>query len=809
MSTYRLPESLSGDIDKFAVLSKGYTDKTVSATEFKAFRVPLGVYEQRKDNVYMARVRATGGVISPAQLLRLIDIAYSHKSNLLHLTTRQEIQIQNLSLDEVEAVLRELQQEGLATKGGGGNTVRNIMVSEFSGISPTETFDTTPYAIELTSLMVAEPDSYLLPRKMKIAFSSDESNIDYAAINDVGLVARIHNGERGFRVYVGGGAGSRPSVGWLLFDFMPATHLYTLVKALKNFFSAHGNRKDRNKARIRFIFYKLGQEETLRLIRSYYDDEIAKGVAHAYEPADDIPAAIVNAMDRGDQKNHNHDASDREGMPLRLWKERYVIRQRQEGYVSVLLPVKLGNISLEDDKTGKSRIESLIKVLRFVATFGDNTLRFTNTQNIRFRNIPEEALPELYALLRDFDDEITTPAVVNNIVSCTGADTCRLGIGLSKGLATAIRKELLRSNLDLDRLSDVSIHVTGCPNSCGQQLWADIGFAGRALRNERAYPGYQVFVAASRKKEPRLAEAIGTISARDIPIFIVRLFDDYLHGDKETDFTAYINGRGRERALRLLDEYKQIPSFEDDKNYYFDWGAEELFTVAPRGKAECSAGLFDMINVDIDTIKDNRKALLASTGISPAERKRLVYSTIYSASRMLLVTRGLDPRSTEELFNLFIKYFIDAGYVDVRYKPLVIKARDISDADLADDAEAAFALADEVEELYKNMDDSLQFKRRAVGDVGRPQGYAPMPPAAPTPPDNSIRKKDLRGVLCPMNFVKTKIELATMQSGELLEILLDDGQPIDNVPGSVKLEGHTITEQIQIDNYWKVVIKKR
>jgi dissimilatory sulfite reductase (desulfoviridin) alpha/beta subunit len=265
--------NVNNDIEKFARLANGYQQQTVSSTEFKAFRVPMGVYEQRKNEVYMARIRATGGVIKPEQLLRVIDIAKENGSNLLHITTRAEVQILNLQLDKMENVLRQLQEAGLSTKGGGGNTVRNIIVSEFSGIDKGEVFDTTPYAIALANAVVPEPDSYLMPRKMKIAFSSNDKFIDYAGINDIGFVAQIKDGKRGFKVYIGGGAGSKPSVGWLWRDFLPAEDLYALVKAMKKFFIDHGNRKDKYKARIRFIFYKLGKEETFRLIDEYFEKE--------------------------------------------------------------------------------------------------------------------------------------------------------------------------------------------------------------------------------------------------------------------------------------------------------------------------------------------------------------------------------------------------------------------------------------------------------------------------------------------------------------------------------------------------------
>lgn len=796
---YKIPESLPQDINRFGTLAKGYIDKSVSPVEFKAFRVPMGVYEQRKNEVYMSRIRATGGFITPEQLISVINIAQANGSNLLHLTTRQEIQILNLDLEKVETVLNELHQAGLATKGGGGNTVRNIMVSEFSGIIGNEPFDATPYAMALTSSMVGEQDSYLMPRKMKIAFSSDDKNIDYAGINDVGLVAKIRDGKKGFEVYLGGGAGSRPSAGWKYSDFLPAEDLYALVKALKRFFSDYGNRKDKYKARIRFIFYKYGEEETFRLFQKYFDEVKAEGKQlevvdfgnerpqNNYKPASALPTEESKAYD--------------------LWKSRYVTSQKQEGYASVLIPEVWGNIWLDQDGIA----EGLKKVLAFVSQFGPHTVRFTNTQNIRLRNIPTAALPELYLLVKAFNTEIDKPLLANNIISCTGADTCRLGICFSKGLAGAIRNALLKSGLDLDSLSDVSIHVSGCPNSCGQQLWTDLGFSGKVLHNDRAYPAYQIYAGASRKRNPQLAEAVDSLSARDIPQFVVRIIKAYLKVENDfADFNAFLRSEaGKAEMQKLIDSYKIIPSFAEDKNYYFDWNAEEIFNVTKRGKPECSAGLFDMIQVDLDSIKENKDPN--------------TYQVIFHAARMLLVTRGLDPATPNEVFDAFIEHFITPAYVDAQFKALIEKAKAEGEkGDYASLNAQANALADAVTELYQGMDESLQFKKPAqAASAEEPTVAAPIEekgkkaeePKSEPAKSHSIkidRQKDLRGVLCPMNFVRTKLELASLQSGEILEIWLDDGKPIENVPGSVKLEGHTILLQEQeSEGYWRVIIKKK
>ncbi|MBR4650211.1 MAG: sulfurtransferase TusA family protein [Prevotella sp.] len=732
--------NVNNDIEKFARLANGYQQQTVSTTEFKAFRVPMGVYEQRKNEVYMARIRATGGVIKPEQLLRVIDIAKENGSNLLHITTRAEVQILNLQLDKMENVLRQLQEAGLSTKGGGGNTVRNIIVSEFSGIDKDEVFDTTPYAIALANAVVPEPDSYLMPRKMKIAFSSNDKFIDYAGINDIGFVAQIKDGKRGFKVYIGGGAGSKPSVGWLWRDFLPAEDLYALVKAMKKFFIDHGNRKDKYKARIRFIFYKLGKEETFRLIYEYFEKE--KATLHS--PLTNSPL------------------SKRGG--------------RGESFV---VPITLGNIHLDDEE----KVGALKDLIRFVAQFGDDTLRFTTRQNIRLRNIPAEAQDELSKYIKRYVPEnFSKPAVINNIVSCTGADTCRLGICLSKGLTNAIIRALEKSGLDLDLLQDARINVSGCPNLCGQPLWSDLGFVGKVLHTDHVYPAYQVYVGANYTDSPALAESIGTISAYDTPKFVVDLVKKFSEAKPQTFNSWLRSAEGRATAEELIAKYKDIPPFAEDKNYYFDWGSDEVFNVTKRGKPECSAGLFDMIQVDQDAIKE--------------ARDKSAYDVIFHASRMLLVTRGLDPQDAAGVFDAFIEHFINTGYVDSAFKALISQAKAEGKQGSYDNAKAN-ALADAVIELYQGMDDSLNFK-------ASPQ------PSHEGKGGGRDRLKDLRGVLCPMNFVKTKLELATMQSGDVLEIWLDDGKPIENVPGSVKLEGHEILSQTQhTDGYWQVLIKKK
>ena len=184
------------------------------------------------------------------------------------------------------------------------------------------------------------------------------------------------------------------------------------------------------------------------------------------------------------------------------------------------------------------------------------------------------------------------------------------------------------------------------------------------------------------------------------------------------------------------------------------------------------------------------------------------------------MTRGLDPRNDDHVYNGILKEFIGEGIVPEKYKVLVDIRR--NNGDLLPYKELVGDFADLLNELYKGMDDSLQFHPNGSNteakdgkQAGKPAGEAAgsAPAAAKAPSDNDSAapdvKKDFRGVACPMNFVKTKIALAPMKSGQLLEILLDDGQPIPHVPGSVRNEGHTVLSTEKVDNYWKVLIRKK
>lgn len=779
---YKLPNTLTADIAYFGTLIDDFHQGKIEPVKFKGNRVPMGIYEQRKDGTYMVRVRCTGGYISPQQLKQVALTAQSHQSELLHITTRQEIQIHHILIDQVKTILPELQTVGLSSKGGGGNTVRNFLVDINDGIIQDEVFDVLPYAVDLTTRLIAEPDSFTLPRKLKIAFSTSEINSDFAIINDLGFIPQIKDGKRGFKVYLGGSVASNPTLGWELFDFAPEEELFNIAIAAKRFFSNHGNRKNKHKARIRYIFFKEGEEKTKELFFNYYN-EIKEKENIVYSPS-------TLAFE---YKTPSFKAIENKSAEFKTWKQRYVLAQKQQGQFAILVPFINGN----------TNADTLLKIAELADAFGNDVLRFTARQQLQIRNIPETYLGNVYQLLNELNINTTLPRVINNVVSCTGADTCRLGICYSKGASLALRKKLEKSSLQLDNVSDLQINISGCPNSCAQQIWSDIGFAGRVGRNERMYAAYSVFAGASKGVNPELGELLGNVSAKDLPQFTEEILADYINvKQKYSSFKAYLDAVGKEYIKALVERYKEVPSFDEDKNYYYDWGSAELFSVANKGPAECSAGLFDMIDVDLNFIKQGFKLLNEEK--DARKINRILIDILFSSSRMLLVTKGAEPKTFAESFEFFIEKFINEGLVSDSFRNLLKTAKTKPNQDFSARKEEIIDLANTVIKLYEGMDDSLQFKNQ----VNKPVEATEEKPLKQESTTSDIRVKDFRGVPCPLNFVKTKIELASLKSGDLLEVWLDDGQPIQNVPGSVRNEGHEIKSTIQEGDFWKVLIKK-
>ena len=808
---YRIPSTLNGDLDYTQSLIDQFKAGEIQAGQLKSNRVPMGIYEQRKNQHYMLRLRCAGGLVTPEQLAKIAFVGHQLSTSHLHVTTRQEIQIHNVDIEDAIPALKKLEKVGISSAGGGGNTVRNMMVDDRSGLTADEEFDVYPYVEELTSRLIAEKDSFTMPRKYKVAIDTSVATANYSYIADLGLQARIKDGQRGFRVLIAGSAASNAHTGWEVFDFLPEKDLYRAAKALKNWFHKYGNRRNRHKARMRYVFYKYGTEEAKRLYLEEFEKLKKDGSIDFEAPAlplehhkPNFPPLKAPTDFETWKRRYAHKQTNAEGLKENLWY--------------AYIPLRHGNNSTD----------FFAEVAEYLGNYGNDVIRFTKKEQIQVRNIPDEYLTNIYAFFKKLGVyQIDYPVVVTNLTCCTGAETCRLGICLPKGAIDGIAKQLLDSDLNLDAIPDFELRMNGCTNICALATWGDLGFSGRVGRvGDDPYPAYTVWLPVKGKHEIDLQQ--GYIAAKKIPAFV----EDYLRDviaeqTNYVDYYEYVAKRGVNIVKDLIAKYKEIASYSEEPDTFFDFGDDEKFSLIKYGKAECSAGLFDIIEIDQDTIREKRKEVEQLEDTSKIEK--LLHDIVFSENRMLLVTRGLDPRTDEDVYNGFEKEFIAAGIIPQKFKVLTDKARNneslISEKPLIDE------LADLLNDLYQNMDDSLQFKLPAAQsptdftdntdskeksaesaksarqkDTSENEQKSSAGEPGATSPDV---KKDFRGVMCPMNFVKTKIALTPMQSGQILEILLDDGAPIENVPGSVKNEGHTILSTEKVENYWKVLIKKK
>ncbi len=569
---YDIPATLRSEIDELDMFVQRHLAGDIDAESLKTRRVPFGCYEQRGNGRYMVRVRCPGGALTPRQLRTIAMLSKEYGSDSIHITTRQEFQIHDVGLANVVAIMRQLLHAGLATRGGGGNTVRNIIVSSDAGVSPSEVFDPSPYAFALTSRLIAEPDSWMLPRKFKIAFSNSAKDSAYAQFNDLGFIATKQHGEIGFRVYVAGGLGAKPEVGHLLHEFLPLDDLYLVAEATKRVFRQYGNRRDKHAARLRFLWKELGEDR----FRQLYEREL-----------DQLRREEVPSLELPEVRNAATTLAFRplkdESPEFQKWKRRFVGPQRQPELCSISIPVFLGNLKNEE----------AIELALFLEPFGDDVLRATLGQNLRLRNIPEAYLGNVYRAARNISELASAPALLSNAIACTGADTCKLGICLSTGALRAILDRLRRSRLDLNQIPDFKLNLSGCPNTCGQHLLADLGFYGKVGRQgERICAAYGVVAGAIiGEGKGRLARHLGQVSSRALPDFVHDVLDTWIRKKRRfSSFASYIDSEGVQDISALCGRYRTLPGSATEDAHFFDWGASKPFSLIGRGPGECSAG---------------------------------------------------------------------------------------------------------------------------------------------------------------------------------------------------------------------------
>lgn len=773
---YRLPSDLAADIDGYEREVARFMAGEMPAAVLKAKRVPRGVYEQRQNGTYMVRVRVAGGVLNAAQARELAALSREFGSGLLHVTTRQDVQFHDVSIGDTPTIMRRLLSVGLTSKGGGGNTVRNITACPYAGICPSERFDVTTCAQGVTEYLIALVGSYNLPRKYKIAFSGCSADCAFAKVADLGFIAEVRDGQAGFRVLAGGGMGAQSRIASRLLDWSPASDVIRVAETVRRLFDELGDRSNRHRARLRFVFDRMGAEEFHRRFVERLADVVRDG---APEWKGSLPL-VNNGIGMGPPR-----AETKEDIR--------VIRQRQDRYVAVPLHTQLGFLSAADF----AHIGELTS--RFS---GEGGLRTTSSQNLLVRFVKEADLPALVTGLRTLKTDVLSPTPLERFVSCAGASTCRLGICLSRNAARACAEALAAGGIARQTLDAMAFNINGCTNGCGQQPVATIGFFGAAQRaGERLVPSYGITLGGRCGADgARLGTPVGKVPAAALPAFVRDLASDFeLRRGPGESFLKYFDRLGLAHFEAMAARNAGIPEFAEGPEFYRDLGADVEFSLAGRGAGECGAGVFEVIQQDLE---------LAKKAVSP-------FDILLPTVRALLITRGVDAQDFDTVLRAFERHFIDTGLVAEEFRPLLARARGFTQGwkTAFDDQRAAITrLLERVELLYSTLDASLEFHPpdRQRGETPQTGALHGGGETRPVEHQGANAELDLSGVACPMNFVKAKVKLETMNIGDALAIILDDGEPIRNVPASFKSENQDIVSITDLGNgHWRVVVLKK
>ena len=530
------------DIDEFAAMLGKFERGEITPEQWRVFRLVRGTYGQRQaDDAQMIRVKIPQGVLTAAQLATVADVAERYSRGFGHITTRQNIQLHFVKLHDAEPAMRALAASGLTTREACGNSVRNITACQFAGVAADEPFDVTPYAEALTRFLLRHPLSSSLPRKFKIAFEGCAADHIKLTINDIGWLARLQDGRRGFRVFVGGGTSTMTTPGAVLFDFLPAEDMLDVAEAVIRVFHERGDYQHKQRNRMKFLIKAMGWQAWRDAVDAALADVRAAGghaLRFAEEPgahevpvdasgrprtpdAADIMARVEAAVCTGPgiRPVLRTSAAGAE-LEYSAWRRTNVRAQKQDGYSAATVTVPLGDLSAAQ-----------FRVLgELAASLGDGTVRVTAVQNVVFRWIKTGELPVLHRLLAAAGLALPDADSIADVTSCPGAESCKLAVTQSRGLGQAVEQHLRANPQLIEMARALDVKVSGCPNGCGQHHVATIGFQGSLRKVDgKAVPQYFVQVGGGIDEHgTTFGRLAAKVPARRAPMALerlVRLYD--------------------------------------------------------------------------------------------------------------------------------------------------------------------------------------------------------------------------------------------------------------------------------------------
>ncbi|MBZ9629194.1 HEPN domain-containing protein [Salegentibacter sp. LM13S] len=616
--------------------------------KFRSLRLARGVYGQRQAGVQMVRIKLPFGKVTSEQLHRIADVSDEYSKGRLHITTRQDIQIHHVSLDRTPELWAQLEKDDITLREACGNTVRNVTASPTAGIDVNEPFDVSPYAHGTFQFFLRNPICQEMGRKFKISFSSSDEDTALSYIHDLGFIAKLKDGKRGFKVMLGGGLGSQPRHADELYDFLPAEELLPLIEGVLRVFDRYGERAKRLKARMKFLVKDIGKEAFMELVaeqNTALSKNHPKFEVEKFETAPSLQEVEVPAVTIEDQKD------------FETWKSTNVLPQKQEGLFAVGIRVPLG-----DFYTGGAR-----KLADLVKKYAGNEIRLSLRQDILIRHVREEFLPFFYSELKKLDYAENGYDKTVDITACPGTDTCNLGIASSTGIADVLEDVLKEEYPQFINGKDITIKISGCMNACGQHNMAEIGFQGMSVKvGKTVAPALQVLLGGGTlgDGQGRFADKVVKVPSKRGPEALRFLLNDFeANANTEEKFAAYYDRQGKTYFYDLLKELADTSNLT--ANEFVDWGHEEPYIKAV-GVGECAGVVIDLIATllfESEEKIDNAKSAL--------ERKAWAdsiyhsYTSIVNSAKALLLAEDVKTNTQAGIISQFDELFVDTKKIEL------------------------------------------------------------------------------------------------------------------------------------------------
>jgi sulfite reductase (ferredoxin) len=678
----RLPAQLAEEIDIFETEIELRRQGKVDEKIFAETRLRRGVYGQRYDNGQrhdgtasrelafdrgkytkgpdtmwdapgMMRIKIPYGGINPEQLEMLAELAEEYSDGIAHITTRQDVQLHFVHIENTPTLMRRLASVGITTREACGNSVRNVTGCPYAGVCADETFDVTPYAEALMRFLLGHPDTQNFGRKFKAAFSGCAQHAcGLTALHDLGFTAttRETNGqiERGFKCYVGGGLGAVPYQAKLFADFIPPEEMLPLAQAISRVFAKHGEKKSRSRARMKFLVEKWGLEK--------FKEEVLAERAHL--PEDPRWTEFLDHLNQ-DQETPRRAPGELPAtngdQRLNHWLKTNLRPQRQQGYVTVTVALPLGDLTAD-------QLRGLADIVR---RFTNGTIRTTVEQNFVIRWVSKADVLDLYQALDAIGLSEPGASNIMDVVACPGTDTCKLGISSSRGLAGELRRTLAATSYQMDEaVQDLHVKISGCFNSCGQHHIGDIGFYGvaRTIKGFKV-PHFQVVLGGQWEENAgSYGVSIVAIPSKRVPEALNRLTGFYLEKKEPGErFTKFVSRVGKGPLRELLDDLTDVPAHDEDPGFYSDWSDPRQYSIGDIGKGECAGEVVSHYEFEM-TATDRMlfAAQLMLDGGNPQQAGQDAYKAMLRAAKALVQIQYDDvSNDPEEIVEEFKERFVD------------------------------------------------------------------------------------------------------------------------------------------------------